>query len=96
MNSTKGRVLNVCIHASDLSLLPVPADLVWLIEFPETWSSLPLWSPGKIPKKYIQPVTSVSAFPPPAKTLDPNGIRPLSVFEAAAHTPSLWVVDLHL
>ena len=42
MNSTKETVLNVSVHASDPSLLPVSADLIWLIELLEQWS----WSNG--------------------------------------------------
>ena len=56
VNSTKERILNICTHASDLSLLPVCTDLTWLTELLEQWSCLPLWSPGKIPRKHIQPV----------------------------------------
>ena len=51
------RVLHVCMHVSDLSILPVAGNLIWLIELPETWSWLPLWTPGKIPNKYVQPST---------------------------------------
>ena len=52
MNVTTERVFNVSTRASDLSLLPVTADLGWLIELPEQRSWLPLWLPGKIPRKY--------------------------------------------
>ena len=65
----KRRVLNVSIHASDLSLLPMTADLVWLIELLEQWCWLPLWSPEKLPKKHIQPVAIGSSFAMPANTL---------------------------
>ena len=51
----RDRVLDVCIHAADLSILPVAGNLTWLIEFSETWSWFPLWVPGKMPGKYVQP-----------------------------------------
>ena len=74
MNLTIEKVLNVSNHSSDLSLLPVTDDLDWLIELPEQWSWLPLWLPGKIPRKYIQLVAIGSSFAMPASTLDFDGI----------------------
>ena len=88
MNSTKERVLNICTHVSDLPLLPVSVDIVWLIELFEHWFWLLAWSPGKIPMKYIQPIVVGSSFPMPLGTLDPNGVMSPSAREAAAHTPS--------
>ena len=88
MNWTKERVLNICIHASDLSLLRVCTDLTWLIEFAEQWSWLPLWSPGTTARKYIQPVASGSSFPLPENTLDPNGIVASSAWDAPTRPPS--------
>ena len=74
MHSTKERVLNVSVRASDLSLLSVSASFVWLIELPKQWSWLPLRSPGKISRKHVQPAAIGSSFAMPESSLNPNGI----------------------
>ena len=45
---------DVCVHASDLSTLPVSGTLVWLIELPEAWSWFHLLSaPRKLQHKWV-------------------------------------------
>ena len=60
MNLTNDRVLSICIHASDLSLLPVSAALVWLTHSMFGWLSC-LRNDlgchcGRLPGKHIRPV----------------------------------------
>ena len=55
---------------SDLSLLPVTADLVWLIE---------------LPGKSVQPVAIGSSLAMPENSLDPNGIMVSSAWETPTH-----------
>ena len=82
VNTTKQRVLNIRIHAS------MSAELVWLVELPEIWSWLPLWSPGKFPRKYVQPVGNGSSFILPESSLDPKRIMASSGLDEEAHNPS--------
>ena len=62
------------------------ADVVWLIELPEQWSWLPLWSPGKIPRKYIQPAAIGSSFAMPASSLEANGIMASSAWDTSSRS----------
>ena len=52
------------------------------------WSWWPLWSPGKIPRKHIQPVAIGRSFPMPENTLDPNGIMASSAWETPTRPSS--------
>ena len=93
-NSTNQRFLNICIHGSDLSLLLVIADRVWLIELLEQWPCLPLWSPGKISRKHVQSVAIGSSFAMPENSLDPNGITVSSAWKTPTR-PSPSAVNKH-